>query len=157
MSVALGGSDVIPSRLGLPWLTPVLICSAWRLIVVKGVVLETPAQLTPALLRSAWGQTVVKELMADAHEGSCFIDSCYLYLQRMEPSNVSGGYWQQLPAAMQKRWRFGKRTEVELECEDDSRKHSALKKEAGIASWQYQVPSLTRTPARGFLEKRRTQ
>ena len=65
--------------------------------------------------------------------------------QRMEPSNVSGGYWQQLPAAMQTQWRFGTKAKVELECEDVSRQHSAHKKEHGLSTWQYQVPSFIRT------------
>ena len=77
-------------------------------------------------------------------------DSCS-DLQRMEPSNVSGGYWQQLPAPMQRRWPFKERTKVELECEDFSRKHSALKQENGLTTWQYQVPTLIEISSE-FLE-----
>ncbi|CAL5227003.1 g9893 [Coccomyxa viridis] len=78
--------------------------------------------------------------VSEAEDGRAFA-------KRMEPSNVSGGYWQQLPSEMQRRWPFKEKIEVELECEDVSRKHSALKKENRLATWQYQ---------RGANEKRWT-
>ena len=53
---------------------------------------------------------------------------------------MSGGFWQQLPAQMQRTWPFKQRTAVEIECEEVSRKHSAIKKERGLASWEFQVP-----------------
>ncbi len=60
-------------------------------------------------------------------------------MQRMMPSNVSSGFWQQLPAAMPSAWPFPEEKVIELECEDVSRKQSALKKEVGQDTWRHQV------------------
>ncbi len=57
----------------------------------------------------------------------------------MMPFNVAGDFWQQLPAAMQNTWTFPGEAIIELECEDASRKQSAMKKEIGRTTWQYQV------------------
>ena len=105
--------------------------SAWRILATANGVMILSAVRTIA----------VKGVMSSALRGCRSADSCG-DLQRMEPSNVSGGYWQQLPSKMQRRWPFKEKIEVELECEDVSRKHSALKKENRLATWQYQVPSL---------------
>ena len=64
-------------------------------------------------------------------------------MQRMEPSNVGGGFWQQLPARMQQTWPFKQKTGIEIECDEVSRKHSAIKKERGLATWEFQVPPHT--------------
>ena len=54
---------------------------------------------------------------------------------------MAGGYWQQLPSAMQQTWVFRDKRQIELECEDARHKHSALKKERGLSTWEFQVPT----------------
>lgn len=52
---------------------------------------------------------------------------------------MGSGFWQQLPAVMARAWPFQEKASVELECEDVSRKHSAVKKERGLSAWEFQV------------------
>ena len=52
-------------------------------------------------------------------------------VQDMLPSNVAGGFWQQLPRDMQCAWRFQSKTAIWLECADE-----AKMPESG---WEFQV------------------
>ena len=52
-------------------------------------------------------------------------------MQDMLPSNVAGGFWQQLPRDMQCAWRFQSKTAIWLECTDE-----AKMPESG---WEFQV------------------
>ena len=52
-------------------------------------------------------------------------------MQDMLPSNVAGGFWQQLPRDMQCAWRFQSKTTIWLECRDE-----AKMPESG---WEFQV------------------
>ena len=69
----------------------------------------------------------------------------------MMPSNVAGGFWQQLPAAMPYAWPFPEEKIIELECEDVSKKHSALKKAVGQTTWRHQVPAHVASQTRHFF------
>ena len=51
----------------------------------------------------------------------------------MLPSNVAGGFWQQLPSEMQVAWAFTQSTRIELECDDVSKKEG---------EWVFQVHSV---------------
>ena len=60
-------------------------------------------------------------------------DGIFACLQIMLPSNVQGGFWQQLPSEMQVAWAFEHSTRIELECEGVSKKEG---------EWFFQVHSL---------------
>ena len=52
-------------------------------------------------------------------------------VQDMLPSNVAGGFWQQLPQDMQCAWRFQSKTAVWLECHDEAKMPAS--------GWEFQV------------------
>ena len=66
---------------------------------------------------------------------------------------MAGGFWQQLPAVMARAWPFQQKACVEIECEDASRKHSAIKKERGLSTWEFQVLSSIRARSREQLSR----
>jgi hypothetical protein len=51
----------------------------------------------------------------------------------MQPSNVSSGYWLQLPVEMGTAYRFPRTSDIELDCVDDCNNDDG---------WQYQVGTL---------------
>lgn len=83
-------------------------------------------------LRSLSGDAkLASPLGVDVVVSVCLATEGDAHVQDMLPSNVAGGFWQQLPRDMQCAWRFQSKTAIWLECRDEAKMPAS--------GWEFQV------------------